>query len=167
MCVCVCVVKGVDYRGGGGREARGPLQQCGYRRNWEARPEGEVCAVCVCVCVNVCVCQRGRGDAFSGSLCYQLSPKLWVVPPPAWQVICFYGDKQETAASLSQHKYAHLCLYIHVWMYMEGSSAIVWHSNTCDIFLKLLNSNLIPIPRLTHTESSAANAQTNTYMHLE
>lgn len=53
LCVCVC--------GGGSqlqmmRETRGrggPLQQCGYQRNYEAKPEWEVCAACVCVCVFV------------------------------------------------------------------------------------------------------------------
>lgn len=66
MCVSVCGESRLQLRmrwptGEGG----GPLQQCGYQRNQEARPEREVCALSVCVCR-----PREQGS------CYQLSPKL-------------------------------------------------------------------------------------------
>lgn len=127
-----------DYRGGGGWEARGPIQQCSYRRNWEARPEWEVCAVLLYVCAQVCVSmckQRGRVDAFSGSLCYQLSPKLRDVPPPAWQVISCYGDKRVTnPPPPCRHKYAcHTCV-THTYTFWVVETAVIWIAINCIVF---------------------------------
>lgn len=76
--VGMLLVQGADYRGGGG----GPLQQCGYRRS---RARVRMCRLPVCV---------RMGDVLTGSLCYQLSPKLQVVTPPS--ATCLFSVAIET-----------------------------------------------------------------------
>lgn len=112
VCWCQCMLAvvvgrdgGVDYAGGGGKKGPTSAMWLSEKLRRNARMWG-MCRLTVYVFK-----ERGRGDTFSRSLCYQLSPKLHVVPPPAWQVISCYGDKPVTPPPLNSlhkiHAYEH------------------------------------------------------------
>lgn len=59
--VCVCVAEGVDYRGGGGREAKGPTSAMWLSEKLRSKARtGGMCSLTVCMCV--CIGKGGRVD---------------------------------------------------------------------------------------------------------